>query len=105
MSNNRDLKIATLKVEQTYQQMKVQLANELPSLNVGVSPGGMKLPNSSSFDGFFSIPIIANYEIDLFLKNHDKTKSAKNLMKCRFMTNKPLIWQYYPKLELVILIL
>lgn len=77
LSNNRDLKIASLKVEQTYQQMKVQFANELPSLNVGVSPGGIKLPNSTNFDGIFSIPIIANYEIDLFLKNHDKTKSAK----------------------------
>lgn len=77
LSNNRDLKIATLKVEQSYQMMKVQLANELPSLNVGVSPGGIKLPNTTNFDGFFSIPIIANYEIDLFLKNHDKTKSAK----------------------------
>ncbi len=77
LSNNRDLKIASLKVEQTYQQMKVQFANELPSLSAGVSPGGIKLPGTSSFDGFFSIPIIANYEIDLFLKNHDKTKSAK----------------------------
>ena len=77
LSNNRDLKIAALKVEQTYQQMKVQFANELPSLNAGVAPGGIKLPNSTNFDVFFSIPIIANYEIDLFLKNHDKTKSAK----------------------------
>ena len=77
LSNNRDLKIAALKVEQTYQQMKVQFANELPSLSAGVSPGGIKLPDSTKFNGIFSIPIIANYEIDLFLKNHDKTKSAK----------------------------
>ncbi len=77
LSNNRDLKIAALKVEQSYQQMKVQFANELPSLSAGVSPGSIKLPDSTKFNGIFSIPIIANYEIDLFLKNHDKTKSAK----------------------------
>lgn len=35
------------------------------------------MPGSTSSDWGFAIPVIASYEVDLFLKNRDKTKSVK----------------------------
>ena len=79
LNNNHDLKIATLKVEEAKQNVKLQFANELPSASVGVSPVLSKLPHESSTTGSFSVPMIVNYEADIFLKNHDKTKAKKKL--------------------------
>lgn len=79
VENNYDLKIATIKVEQARQNVKVQFASELPILYTGASPSISKMPRSTSTEGSFMIPIIASYEIDIFLKNHDKTKSIKKL--------------------------
>src|SRR5574344_699895 len=79
LNSNQDLKIATLKVEEAKQNVKLQFANELPSASFGVSPAISKLPYATSTTGSFSIPILVNYEADVFLKNHDKTKSQKKL--------------------------
>lgn len=79
LNENQDLRIATLRVEEAKQNVKLQFANELPSAQIGVSPLLYKTPFTTSTDGSFSIPIIVNYEADIFLKNHDKTKSAKKL--------------------------
>ncbi|MCQ2789122.1 MAG: TolC family protein, partial [bacterium] len=68
-----------LKVEEARQMTKLQLANELPTLQAGVSPLLYKLPGVTNTDGLFSVPILATYEVDLFLKNHDKTKSSKKV--------------------------
>ena len=77
--NNYDLKMATLNVEEFYQQTRIQFANELPMAAVGGGPALVKLPDSTSTDGVFGLPFIVNYEADIFLKNHDKTKSSKKL--------------------------
>ncbi len=77
IENNLDLKIATLKVEEYNQLVKVQFANELPSGTVGFMPNIAKMPDSTSSSGLFAFPLLVNYEADIFLKNHDKTKSAK----------------------------
>lgn len=37
------------------------------------------MPGVTNTEGFFSVPIMVSYEADLFLKNHDKTKSVKKL--------------------------
>ena len=79
VENNYDLKIMTSKIEQARQGVKIQLADELPSLTVGASPGIAKMPRSTKSSGSFIIPMIASYEVDIFLKNHDKTKSAKKV--------------------------
>lgn len=88
INNNHDLKIATLKVEESRQMVKLQFANELPNVSVGVSDFVAKVPDSlgtmmhaSRSENFFGMPIMANYELDLFLKNHDKTKSAKKMLE------------------------
>ena len=86
--NNYDLKIATLKVEEARQNVKAQMSQELPSLTIGVSPAVAKLPTMTSTSGSFTVPIIANYEIDIFLKNHDKTKSVKKLYEVSKLSEK-----------------
>ena len=75
--NNYDLKMATLATEEYYQQVKLQFANELPMAGIGFAPNYVKMPNVSSGDWMFAMPALVNYEFDIFLKNHDKTKSAK----------------------------
>lgn len=77
--NNNDAKIATLKVEETRQQKNLQLSREMPSLYVGASPALSKMPGVTNTEGMFAMPIIASYEIDIFLKNRDKTRSVKKL--------------------------
>lgn len=79
INENQDLKTATLRVEEAKQNVKLQFANELPNAQIGVSPLLYKTPFTTSTDGSFSIPMVVNYEADIFLKNHDKTKSAKKL--------------------------
>lgn len=77
IKNNYDLKMATIAVDEYYQAVKIQFANELPSATVGFSPAYTKMPGQSSADWSFATPAFVNYELDLFLKNHDKTKSSK----------------------------
>ena len=72
---NKDLKIATLKVEEKTEAKNITRAGEMPTFGGGAVPALYKLPQSTSSDGLFSVPIYANYELDLFGKNRDKTKS------------------------------
>ncbi len=77
IKNNYDLKMATIAVDEYYQAVKMQFANQLPSANVGFGTGYSKMPSSTTSDWGFSNPAFASYEVDLFLKNRDKTKSSK----------------------------
>lgn len=77
VNQNQDLKIATLKVEEHNQLVKMQFAKQLPSISVAPGLGSMKMPGTSSMGGLFNFPLIANYEADFFLKNRDKTKATK----------------------------
>ncbi len=77
IKNNYDLKMATIAVDEYYQAVKVQFANELPSANLGGGLGYSKMPSSTNSDWGFSMPVFASYELDLFLKNRDKTKMSK----------------------------
>ena len=88
LANNQDLKIATLKVEESRQYAKMQLANELPHVSVGASPVIYKAPNSTSSSAAFAIPMIASYEADIFLKNRDKTRSAKKIYEASQLQEK-----------------
>lgn len=79
LKNNYDLKVATLTVDEYYQNTRLQFANELPSATVGFMPGISKAPGMTKTSGTFAVPGIVSYEVDLFLKNRDKTKSTKKL--------------------------
>ena len=76
---NYDLKMATLAVDEYYQQVKLQFGNELPQLTVAGGYGLNKMPGKTNTSSSFGIPILASYEADIFLKNRDKTKSVKKL--------------------------
>lgn len=75
VEHNYNLKAASLSVDEYYQGVKAQMANELPTVNAGFIPGYGGTQHNS--DGSMLFPIMVNYEADIFLKNHDKTKSSK----------------------------
>lgn len=79
VKNNYDLKMASLAVEEYYQQTRISFANELPSATVGYSPNLVKMPGMTNTAGSFVAPALVQYEVDIFLKNRDKTKSVKKL--------------------------
>jgi NodT family efflux transporter outer membrane factor (OMF) lipoprotein len=77
LNDNQDLQIATLRAEEAGHYVKLQFANELPNASVGFSPLLYKMPGTKDNEHTFSFPMMVNYEADIFLKNRDKTKSAK----------------------------
>lgn len=79
VNNNYDLKIATLKVEEARQNVKLQFSRELPSASIGAAPILYKGQGVTNSESNFGLPMMVSYEADIFLKNHDKTKSVKKL--------------------------
>ena len=84
IKNNYDLKMATLNVDEYYQNVKLQFANELPRATVGFSPAYSKVATIGSgldigSEWSYATPMLINYEADIFLKNRDKTRSVKKL--------------------------
>lgn len=83
LENNNDLKMAKFATEEYYQSMKLQFSKELPQVSTGFAPVYGKLPENpitfNDFDWRFFFPVTVSYEADVFLKNHDKTKSVKKL--------------------------
>lgn len=85
MEKNHELKRATFVTEQYRQIVKTTMANEFPKLMF--SPGFVRLKSARNqiFDvetatlrtNSYVLPLVATYEADIFLKNHDKTKSSK----------------------------
>ena len=76
IQNNFDLKMATNAVDEYYQAIKINFANQLPSATIGFNTAYAKLPNANG-DFNFVTPAFASYELDLFLKNRDKTSMSK----------------------------
>ncbi|MBQ8847868.1 MAG: TolC family protein [Candidatus Gastranaerophilales bacterium] len=81
INNNHDIKSAALKVEQARLNVTMTRAGQLPTLSVGASPFLVKMPQTTSTMGSFALPIIAQYELDLFGKNWDKAKSSKKMLE------------------------
>lgn len=79
IENNHDVRKASWQVEEYRQNVKMQFSKELPSISVGttyiLNHFQDVLPATKS--NVFAVPFIASYEADVFLKNHDKTKSTK----------------------------
>ena len=63
--------------EEYYQASRLQFSQELPQAGVGFAPINYKFPQTNKYDWHFFLPIAVNYEADIFLKNHNKTKSSK----------------------------
>ncbi|MBQ2645276.1 TolC family protein, partial [bacterium] len=77
VQHNHDLKAASIAVDEYYQYTRIQFGNELPTIGVGFSPALIKNIGSRKGEWSFMTPALVNYEADIFLKNHDKTKSSK----------------------------
>ncbi len=80
IENNHDLKIATLKTQEYQQFVKISQAGQLPTLSMMGNFARVKMPDTgkgSDTSSMFTLPFIASWEADIFLKNADKTKSAK----------------------------
>lgn len=79
IEHNHDAKKASWQVEEYKHAIKLQFSQELPSISVGGTYILNHLPDrfGSIKNNIFAVPFIANYEADVFLKNHDKTKSSK----------------------------
>lgn len=90
IEENQDLKIATLRVEEANQLVKLQFSKELPNASVGAVPGLLKNIGGTNSDGLVALPMIVNYEADIFLKNHDKTKSAKKAYEVSKLNEKAI---------------
>lgn len=90
MEHNYDLKMATLTVDEYFQSVRAQMANELPHAQIGYGAGVagippmMKNPNRRTVHGM-GLPMMASYEADIFLKNHDKTTSVKKLFQASIL--------------------
>ncbi len=83
MEKNKDLKIATLTIDEYYQNVIAQRAGELPSLQAGFMPGYSKIIGPSQ--GGFGLPIFASYELDIWGKNHNKTTSVRKLYEASIL--------------------
>ncbi len=83
VENNKDLKMATLTIDEYYQNIVMQRAGELPTIQAGFLPGYGKFIGPSS--GGFALPIVANYELDLFGKNHNKTTAVRKLYEASIL--------------------
>ncbi len=81
INNNYDIKTAALKIEEAKINIQATKSNLMPSVSIGASPAMSKFPSSTQSEGSFALPIIAQWELDLFGKNYDKTKSAKKIYK------------------------
>ena len=77
VQHNHDLKMASIAVDEYYQYTRIQFASELPVAGVGFSPALVKNIGFNNWNWSFVAPALVNYEADIFLKNHDKTKSVK----------------------------
>lgn len=77
IQHNHDLKKASIAVDEYYQYTKIQFASELPTVGGAFSPALVKNPTQTDWNWSFLTPAMVNYEADIFLKNHDKTKSVK----------------------------
>lgn len=77
IENNKDLKMASLTIDEYYQNVKAQRANQLPMIQTGFLPGYGNVTGSTT--DVYALPIIASYEIDIWGKNSNKTDSVRKL--------------------------
>ena len=77
IENNKDLKMASLTIDEFYQNIVAQRASQLPTINAGFLPGYSDI-GEGPFDSY-AFPIMSSYELDIYGKNSNKTDSARKL--------------------------
>lgn len=83
MEKNQDLKIATLTIDEYYQNVIAQRAGELPTIQAGLMPGYGNISGRTTDS--YALPIIASYELDIWGKNHNKTTSVRKLYEASIL--------------------
>ena len=85
ITENHSLKKTALITEEYRKNIQIALSKELPSIGLSPTFARIKTAQNQIADietaqtrtNVYAIPIIANYEADIFLKNHNKTQAAK----------------------------
>ncbi len=92
LENNHELKQANYRTEQFRQNVRQQLAYELPSLSVSSNYLGAHFPrrdyNFFIKQNSYILPFQASYEPDFLLKNRDKTRSSKKMYEAMLQNKK-----------------
>lgn len=83
LENNKDLKVATLTIEEFYQNVVSQRSAQMPNINVGFMPGLADIGSGSSDS--YAFPILASYELDIYGKNSNKTNSVRKLWEASIL--------------------
>lgn len=86
IENNKDLKMATLTIDEFYQNVVAQRSAQLPSITAGFLPGYSDIGNGA-FDSY-AFPIFASYELDIYGKNSNKTNSARKLWESSILNER-----------------
>ena len=86
MENNKDLKTATLTVNEFYQNIASQRSAQLPQIYAGFMPGLSDMGKGSADS--YAFPIFASYELDIFGKNSNKTDSVRKLWESSILDEK-----------------
>jgi len=88
INNNHDYKSAILKVSESRARVEEYFGKELPKLSVTSNYLGVKPPllvnnplAANKTQNLFILPLIANYEIDIWGKNRVNTKAQKELLE------------------------
>jgi outer membrane protein TolC len=77
LENNKDLKMASLTIEEFYQNVAAQRSAQLPTINTGFLPGLSDI-GAGAFDSY-AVPLMASWELDIYGKNSNKTNSVRKL--------------------------
>ena len=83
VENNKDLKMATLVMNEYYQNVVMQRSQEMPNLSAGFMPAYGHFMGRTQAS--FGVPVIASYELDLFGKNHNKTTAVRKLYEASIL--------------------
>ena len=83
VENNKDLKMASLTIEEFYHNVAAQRSAQLPTIHAGFLPGVSDL-GQGSYD-HYAFPIMATYELDIYGKNSNKTDSVRKLYEASIL--------------------
>jgi len=77
IENNKDLKMASLTIDEFYQNVVSQRSAQMPQVTAGFLPGYSDLGTGPSDS--YAFPILASWELDIYGKNSNKTNSVRKL--------------------------
>ena len=77
LENNKDLKMATLTIDEFYQNVVSQRSAQLPTIHAGFLPGYSDFGSGPSDS--YAFPLMASYELDIYGKNSNKTNAVRKL--------------------------